>query len=125
MSKQVIDKGEPPRSIFSEDPVPHFKMRMIPISPDVRRRMVRSGDGGQEMTEEIEINLGCPCCHQDIAFRWVAGTVDATLVHRMHDLLMQIGGLEFHLFARRLIDRERLDKLTELAEDLLGALRRW
>jgi hypothetical protein len=130
MSKQVIDKPDAPPRLLSEfvsnKPGPaHFLMRWVPVPPEVRRRVVNDHER-RTLVEVVEMDLGCPHCHEDIKFRYDMDSPDPGLLRRLYNVLQEIGSVEFSVASLLLGSRSEVArKLIDVATELKDALRRW
>ena len=133
MSKQVPCFADSAPRLLSEfvenagEPA-YFTTRWVPLPPNIQRKIVRDPKTDR-WSEQIYTKLGCPKCHEDIEFRYEAGSGGQHLFHDLMQVLYEIKSFEFSIaaavFGRDSEAYERYTKLVDVAERLTEALRRW
>lgn len=129
-SRQVTERtAEAPRllSEFVDDPDPklqHFVLRWVPRPPDVKHEIVPD-PVRREMREQVSLSVGCPHCHEDVAFRYDTAAAATPLIRRLWEVLESVRSLEFAL-AMELTGRpEMLRNLVAVCEELSQKFRGW
>lgn len=127
MSKQEPDYGEhQPRMlseyIENEQGPKHFKIRWVPLPPDVKHKVVRDWKDST-LSEQVYIKLGCPHCHEDIEFQYEAYR-NASILRQLQEVLGELQSFQFGVMVT-MTKSELGRKLQDVAERLSEALKRW
>lgn len=116
MSREVYDRSGPTGAFneFVEGPPAHFMIRTVPLAPQAKSTI--SIDAiGRTVSETVSIRCGCPHCHEDIEFRYVAAEAPLNFA----DNLAESNRRDL----QRL--REGIDRPRRVAEMQTDAMEEW